>query len=353
MGRLATDSPFRFGVTLVGKYGENVATSFLRTMHNEVDIVNIDTDRIGVIREKAKCVQETPMIFISSSPDSRSTQNRINEVTSWMQSGYVEGDKVQIPYVFCLQKFAKEYPLESTIVLNTNDIGTFNEHVSFVKMQSMIITKIETSGTYWVEECRRIYAENEDKETQMEKDMVNQLVTTIIKVVAKMFDSDIVGQNIHESFVNLLYAGQEEIIKQFSLESGTLLEIFKEKIIELVSQHRVLIEMREETTVEINLPVIYFDEFYYYFIKDCIQFICDEAEMDGKSVLYVKQQLANENVIKMYRNAGQYGRDFEVDFTILNAYGQRKNCSGIAINRDFFDSIGGIALFERGGKANA
>ncbi len=353
LGRLATDDPFRIGVTLIGNGAESVAMAYLRTMNNNIDIVNIDSDRISVIREKMKILQDTPMIFVSSNPNSRSTQNRIREVTSWMQSGYVEGDKTQIPYIFCLQKFSKEYPLDSTIVLNIEEKEKFGDKILYAKIQALIIKIIETSGTYWVEQCKCIHEKTKDEEIQGDTDKVKKLIATIVMVVSKMFDSDSVGQKTHYELCELLHIGMEEIQQQFSIKTGVILEVFREKVVQLVSKKRVLMEMREKVSQGMKLPVIYFDADHYYFTKNSMNSICSEALIGEKSILHVKQQLADQDALKMYKNGNEHNRELEVDFWVCNAYGQRKTLSGLAIKRRFFDEIGEVELCERGGKAYA
>ena len=58
-----------------------------------------------------------------------------------------------------------------------------------------------------------------------------------------------------------------------------------------------MVERKEETDVEMEMPVIYYDDYYYYFVKDYFWFICIEAGMEEKSILYVKQQLADEDAL--------------------------------------------------------
>ena len=122
-GRLTEDLPLELGIVFVGEKAREVAGATLRTMHNQEDVVNLDSDRVGKIQGQVELLQDTPIIFISSDPDSKSTQNRVQKVMSWLRSGYMEGIKVKIPFVFCLQRFSKYYPLDDMILFEADKIS--------------------------------------------------------------------------------------------------------------------------------------------------------------------------------------------------------------------------------------
>ena len=70
--------------------------------------------------------------------------------------------------------------------------------------------------------------------------------------------------------------------------------------------------------------------------------------IDAKTSLHIKRELRFLSMLKMYQKTGNRQEETNIDFRITNAYGQRKDLSGMAILRKFWDEIGGIALCERG-----
>ena len=95
--------------------------------------------------------------------------------------------------------------------------------------------------------------------------------------------------------------------------------------------------------------VIYYDDEFYYFTSKVLNFICQRTNIDYKTLLLIKQQLAEQNLIKLYKNRSSCNRDLGIDFLVCSLNGERKRLSGLAIKRQFWNKIGGIALEERRG----
>ena len=343
LGRMTTETGVGLNILIVGEQAEEVAKVYLRTMHNSVDIVNLDADRISIIREHAKKLQDTPLIFVIANPDSKSTQNRMKEVMSWMNAGYVEGMKVNIPYVFCSQRISKEFPFKETIVLDVNENDISLECDVFDKLQSFIISLIENSGEYWSKKLTSKYIETKQKKVNVRY----SLIEAVVGIVLMMIESAENNDNI-EIIKQTLKVGLEEIEKQFKSQSGIIVNSFQQKIIELVDVGNIVVVNKEKVPVNIDSLLVFYDQEYYYFTKYVLQHIGTEARFDSKSMLFMKQQLVEQGVVKLYRYVEGHKRDLEIDFIIYNAYGEKKRLSGFAIKRSFWDELGGIDLYERG-----
>lgn len=337
LGRLVENVSPPLSLTIIGKEARQVAETYLRTMHNEVDIINLDSDRIGNIRKRVNNLQDTPVIFVSSEPNSKSTQNRIREARSWMNTGVMEGMKVTVPFVFCLTSFSKEYPLADTVVINASKYILPNGNLFFAQIQSMVISNIESSGEYWVSELRKQFKKNRGQLA---------LFKAVNRLLLKMFESDL-DATTNAKLKELFRSGEEEIERQFSLKGGILLETFRESVLRLVDGGSLLVVDKDKCPNSSNTMHVFYDNMCYYLIQDIFDFICQQANIDSKSVLSIKQQLLEQDFVKIYRHNGFHNRELVIDFIVRNACGQKINLSGLAIRREFFDNVGGVTLFER------
>lgn len=342
LGRLITNETFRVGITIVGENAEMVARTFLTTMYSSYDIVNLDSDRLGLMRERAKLLQDTPIIFISSDMDCKSTKNRLKEVMSWMNTGNIEGEKVMVPYIFCIRNFSKEYPLDDMFLINADKISLFIGDVGFSKLQNFIISTIENSGSYWVEELRKKYKSIRKINYKCNLFL---LVDSIVSIVMKMLADEIEEKN-YLDLQDFLQLGAEEIRCQFTQNFDVLTEVFRESVINLVERGEISAVEKGGILLEGN--IICYDTDCYYFTDEVLKFICQKAKISEKSLLFIKQKIVEQGFVKLYKTSCNHGRELEVDFFMYNPEGQRRRMSGFAINREFWDEIGGIALYERG-----
>lgn len=345
LGRLTGEPCFRTGMVIWGENAEEVARHYLRTMSNEADTVNLDSDRISQIRDKVCTLQDTPLIILAQNPDNRSVQNRLKQLISWMQAALVEGEKVKVPFVFCFKNFSASVPLKDMVVINASEIAVNREHLSLEKAQYYVMDMIEKSGTYWVEEIRWQYKKH--REAAMGQSMA--LMRTIVGgILLKMLDNDRIGEELFERFRELLYAGMEEIEVQLSKKTGRMTEVFRDQVKDLVEVGLIKIYGRDRAPVNDECDSIYFDHEYYYFTAEVLKNVCKLSGIDQKSTLHIKQELRFLSMIKVYQATGYRQEEMNIDFRICNAYGQRKDLSGMAVLREFWDDIGGIALCERG-----
>ncbi len=184
LGRLTGGMSKPSGIVLIGEGAEDLAKNLLSTMQTDTNVSNLDSDRLGNIRERVKKLQDTPMLFLSSDPDNKSVQNRLREVLSWLDSGYIEGIKVTVPFVFCLRRFSKNYPLDGMILFETNEQMARQKLDSFAKLQQLIISRIEADGS-WVGRIRKVFT---DFSTEGGGDnRVRGLFHAIVNILLNMF----------------------------------------------------------------------------------------------------------------------------------------------------------------------
>lgn len=342
VGRLVENNSICPGITLMGESAEAVAGGFLRTMQNEVDTMNLDADRIEMIGKKVKSLQDTPAIFLVSNPDSRSSMNRVEKIMSWMMSGCIEGKRISIPFIFCMKNFSAYFPLKNTVVIDVSGFKWMEKECPYKKLQSYVISVIERSGDYWVDKMRnrykKLYSENDSE--------IVSMIKTITSIILEMFKEE--ADSLHYWHLKeMMDMGEAEICRQLSSTTGPLVELFLESVRTLVDSGEIVVVERDKAPVSCTASIIYYDSQCYYFTKDTMNAIGEQIEIDARTMLSIKQQLVEQEGLKIYKKTMKGYRDLEVDFRICNAYGQRKDLSGVAIWCELFDNVGGTKLYER------
>ena len=344
---LISDSPPVIGLTLIGPKAVEIAKKCLRTMYSEddgIDVVNLDADRISQIREKVRLIRNTPVIFVSCNPDNKSTQNRLADVMSWMQSGYMEGTKVHGPFVFCLQEFSPSYPLDRTVVIDVRNNRIFDNFKSFAKMQSLLISIVENGGSYWGEEFKRQFQKLLEEEKSVDENSVVLALEAMTHTILRMLNVDEERTGILKE---KLFGGLNEIKRQMPLKAGVLLEAFQKGVEKMVVTGIISTIGVQEDSTKSNDERLYFDNDHYYFSKDLLRKIAENLRLSRKAVLCLKQELSDNNLLKQYRKTANRRSELEVD-TMVGHDEKRMRISVLAIKREFWDKTGGIALFEKG-----
>lgn len=348
LNRLETDTYVPMGLTLIGPNAVQVAKVCLCTMDSgssSCDIANLDSDRMGRIRENLKKIQDTPVIFVYSYPDNKSTQNRLSEIMSWMESGLMEGKRIKVPFVFCLKNFSPQYPLSHSVVVQTDDIHVTDSYDTFKKFQEIIISKIESSGEYWIKELINQYQQLKEELADEFTESIFHIGKAMCAMVLRMLNLETKNEHFLRK---ILLEGLDEVRWQDVLKPDILLEVFRQNVVEMVNDGAIyLIPIQNEYT-ETKEKIIFYDEDFYYFHKSVLQMIADESIFDGKSILYIKKTLASKDLIKQYKETGNRRSELEVDI-LIGREGKKERLSVLAIKRIFWDEAGGVALFERSG----
>ena len=343
LSRFVTDSPLQVGLTLVGAEAMKIARACLCTMDtsgSNCDIVNLDADRMDRIQANLQNLQDTSLVLVSSDPDNKSTRNRLSRIKSWMESGYVEGQRVTVPFVFCLRKISPLYPLDSTVVIMADEITIPDGFDAFAKLWAFIVSRVEEGGEYWPKEFSHQYKVFEaywDKDENFLR-ICDAVSATIFKMLS--LDEDRNGQ-----LNDIFNAGINGIEKQLDTGTDAIVEIFKSGVAELVDSKKIaVIRFCSDKTNEDG--DIFFDKEFYYFPKGILGHIQKELEFDSKAMLFIKQTLAADGFVKQYRATGTCRSELEVDIWIGTGE-TRKRYSVFAVKRCFWDEFGGIPLCER------
>lgn len=344
LGRLTGTPCFQNGIVICGEKSEEVARHYLVTMANDVDIVNLDSDRMGKIRERVCNLQDTPVIFLVNDSANRSVKNRLREVISWMQTSCVDGSRVKVPFAFCFKRFSALVPLDDMLVLDGSNIRLLKDDQVLAKFQCLVVEKIEQAGELWRNEIANRYKSYATAGNNAAVSMAR----TVNDVLCKMFNEPEVDIRHRINLRELFEAGEEEMKRQLSGKRGRLSDVFKEQVINLLDKETIFVADRDKSPVEDEWKYIYYDEKCYYFTEKTLRTIGIYAGIDRKAILLIKQELDSMSMLKKYRSSGQRTEELHIDFRVCSAYGQRKDLSGLAIWREFFDEIGGIALCERG-----
>ena len=124
-----------------------------------------------------------------------------------------------------------------------------------------------------------------------------------------------------------------------------MVERFRSGICELLEGGIIFtIPVRENSFLS-EEKTVYYDEKYYFFSKEVLQTIAQKLNFDRKALLFIKQELAELGFVKQYRSSGSHRSELNIDISVGKS-GERR--SVFAIKREFWDSVGGISLYERG-----
>lgn len=340
-GRLCTSEPIPISIILYGDSALTIAKELLSVSDTEGNIINLESDRLNVIRRKVGCLREDVAIFTLHSTESRSTRNRIQDVCSWVSSGYIEGNKVTVPYVFCIEKLTQNLPLKDSILIDADSICSEEWRESFTMVQSWWIDMIEKSGTLIVEQLQTAVLQKRKERKGIIKCITEILVEEIISLMN-------CNRDVGGTIVTILQSGIEMINEQILMQYEHILTVFHSQIVQMAERNQIMFSDNTNADFVSEDREVYYDSDFYYFPNPVLKRVCNEAKMDIKSLLAVKQQLISLGFVKLYRNNGNHNRELQVDIPIRSKNGKSIYISVFAIRRDFWDEDFGICLYERG-----
>lgn len=329
LGRLTGELNEPDMIFVYGNTAKTVATELLSVSANGKNIFNLNTDRISVIRDNVKKMRDDSAIFCISNIIDRSCINRITEISSWKQIGYIEGKKVIEPFIICMKTIAPEVVLDDCIIVNADSVRLQQIEKIFDVIQSLVISMIEESGFFFEKESMCI------KDCNGEKKLLWSY-RAMIDVLDRLLDSN--GKKI----ITYLEHGYNEMKKQKSIQN-CIVDIFRravETCEKLYYQNCKHISEYEEERV------ILYDDDYYYFSNDVLKMICETQNIDKKTIILVKQKLTELGLVKLYRSSGTHRRELNVDISII-LKGERKYCSVFAVNQRLWNEPYGVRLHER------
>lgn len=338
LGRLCTEESIPVMVVLLGSSSLEVARKLLGVSASET-VINLDADRLGEIRKRVRRLREESAIFAVTSTGVKSTRNRIRDVSAWVSSGYVDGDKVVTPYIFCTKEVTTSIPLEDSVLLDVDTISCDDWEKPFTAVQSWWVDAVENSGMLVVRQLQRL-----TRRKQAEgKCLFRSLIESIEEEMAKLVDYE-----DNAMLFLALKSGLRVIDRQMSTQHERALTLFHDQVLKFAENQVIRFYDREDADLTSDGMEVYFDREFYYFQNTVLKEICNMAKIGTKSLLALKQQLVSLGLVKTYRNDGRHNRELQVDIRIRNKKWNNLYLSVLAIRRDFWDEDFGICLYERG-----
>ncbi len=343
LGRLTVDVPPPMRLAIVGPDAVQIAKRYLSTMasSDSCEVANVDADRINLIRKNVCELRDTVAIFVLSNCGSKSVKNRMRDILSWQDAGYLEGNVISVPFVFCQQEFSSSYLFGKTVTIMTEDIKV-EKTESFAKLQNFLVQSIESGSGFWVKKFAQNYEKVKEKRCPGDDEPVLWVGRAVTETVMKILDLDEERNKKMSEFFDLSFM---EIQEQMNLSAELLINKFKDGIVHMADSGEIhFCTLREAKFPDVRK--IYFDSDFYYFRQGVLDIVIIKLKLDRKSLHIVKQELAENGYLKQYRETGFRRSEFNID-VIIGEGDDRKKISVIAIGRNFWDETGGIALYER------
>lgn len=340
LGRILTDKMLEISFTIVGENAKMIASKLCSTFEADRNVISLDAECIGEIKKRIQEVRDIPMIIAVSNPNNRSTQNRMDTIRSIQEDGMLGGRKTEVTFIYCIRALSEQTPLEKTVMVEETAMAKVEiQEIKklFDLLQNQVVDCIEAYHgdmiQYYKMDVGRI--KRPDERLKEECKVIKNLVVNILRFCK-------LPEQYVEYIQNFLSIGEEEISHRMENQSDIYLDFFKKTVMALTNGNRLKFSSREMNE-KFKVNTVCWDENYYYFDSDCMSRICKAANI--RSSIYVKQQLAEKRLIKLYGNKRR--REMQTDITAYDNEGNPKRISVTAIKRNFWDTLGGIELWER------
>lgn len=341
LGSLCTEEPMPTAVILYGEKALPVAKKLLGVSDTADNIINLESDGSKAIKKKLCSLKEEIAIFTFRTVADKSTRNRLYEVLSWIDSGYVEATRITVPYIFCMKSLSADVPVDNSILINADTIQYEDWEDAFTAVQSWWVDQIEKGGLAVVEQLRGILKHQTVKESKRVL-AIAERITEQMAYLMHLEKEDV----IHA----VLQAGTETIKGQLNMQQiDYMQDLFHETVLRLAKWNSL--EFFECGDVKLMLMpawYVFYDEEYYYFTNDALKRICNRASLNEKAMLTIKQELTALGLTKIYKNSGSHNRELQVDVMVKSKDGSKKRIAAFAIKREFWDDSYGVCLYEMG-----
>ena len=341
LGRILTDEIPGISFTIVGENAKVIASGLCNTFETDRNAISIDAERMEEIKRRIQEGRDTPMIIIISNPDNRSVQNRLDSVYSIQKTGMLDGGKAEVTFIYCTPILSEQTLLGKTVMVEETAIG--NIEIQKIKklfdlLQIQIVDFVEAYygniiQNYKTKEER---INSPDQRLKEECKTIEEFVTNALKVCK-------LPEQYSEYIQKMLAIGKQEIMRRMEGQNDICLELFKKTVTDLTDRNQLHFSYNGMGG-RFKINTICCDEKYYFFDTNLMNRICREAKIC--SPVYVKHQLAEKGLIKMYGNKRR--REMQTDITAYDKDGNPKKISVTAIKRSLWDMLGGIDLWERG-----
>ena len=337
LGSLCTEEPIPTAVILYGDNALPVAKKLLGVSDTADNIFNLESDGGRAIKKKLCSLKEEVAIFTFRTLANKSTRNRLHEVLSWLDSGYVEAARITVPYIFCMKSLSADVPVDDSILINADTIQYEEWEDVFTVVQSWWIDQIEKGGLAVVEQLR----ENLKQQTAKE----SKSVLAISKGITEQM-TYFMRLEKEDAIHAVLQAGTKKIKGQLNMQQiGYMQDLFHNTVLRLAQGTHL--EFFECGNIDqLRSWYVFYDEEYYYFTNDALKWICYLEGLSEKAMLSIKKELTTLELTKIYKNSGSHNRELQVDVTIKSKDGSRKRVAAFAIKREFWDYSYGVCLCE-------
>lgn len=337
LGSLCTEEPIPTAVILYGDNALSVAKKLLGVSDTANNIINLESDGSRAIKKKICSLKEEIAIFTFRTLADKSTRNRLHEVLSWLDSGYVEATRITVPYIFCMKSLSIDVPVENSILINADTIQHEEWEDVFTAVQSWWIDQVERGGLVAVEQLQEKFEQQTVKE--------GKRVLAIAEGVTEQM-TYLMNLEKEDAIYAVLQAGTKKIKGQLNMQQiGYMQDLFHNTVLRLAKQTILGFSECENANLLLSWNVFY-DEEYYYFTNEVLENICRLARLNEKAMLSIKKELTTLELTKIYKNSGSHNRELQVDVAIKSKDGSKKRIAAFAIKREFWDDSYGICLYE-------
>lgn len=337
LGSLCTEEPIPTAVILYGDNALPVAKKLLGVSDTADNIFNLESDGGRAIKKKLCSLKEEVAIFTFRTLANKSTRNRLHEVLSWLDSGYVEAARITVPYIFCMKSLSADVPVDDSILINADTIQYEEWKDVFTVVQSWWVDQIEKGGLAVVEQLRENLKQQTAKESKSVL-AISEGITEQMTYFMRLEKEDA----IHA----VLQAGTKKIKGQLNMQQiGYMQDLFHNTVLRL-AQGKHLEFFECGNIDQLRSWYVFYDEEYYYFTNDALKWICYLEGLSEKAMLSIKKELTTLELTKIYKNSGSHNRELQVDVTIKSKDGSRKRVAAFAIKREFWDYSYGVCLCE-------
>lgn len=303
LGRILTDKMPELSFTIVGENAKMIASKLCSTFEADRNVISLDAECIGEIKKRIQEVRDTPMIIVISNPNNRSTQNRMDTICSIQEDGMLDGRKTEVTFVYCIRALSEQTPLEKTVMV---------EEAAMAKVEMQEIKKLFDLLQTQVVDCIEAYHGDMVQNYKMDAGRIKrpgERLKEACRVVKNLVVNILRFCKLPEQYVeyiqNFLSIGEEEISRRMGNQPDIYLDLFKKTVVALTNDNRLKFSSREGNK-KFKVSTVCWDENYYYFDSDCMSRICKDANIS--SSIYVKQQLAEKGLIKLYGNNANFAK---------------------------------------------
>lgn len=323
---------------LVGREAKEVAVNLFAVCDEATPVLNVDSCKWSVIYKAAFAHRDTPLIV---SCDCEKGLQNMERTKAAFLAGSIDGKCLGAPLVACFSRFPAKLDTDRALILTVDGVCMLPRCI-LTDFQRFTFSLVGKDVNYWRQFLQRsVHAQLEKGEER-----VLAAAHAVLKMLHQLFSNYDLDKDLLDKIDFVFECGEVALRELLRNAERNVLIVFRDGIIEMSSKGHILFVDRTKKMDQESREAVFYDENYYYFTHEMYRKSVKELLLDDKSGIRIKQQLANELLIKCYSNNFSK-REFFVDFTIINEHGIKERKSGLAIRREFFVETAGVGLEER------